>query len=37
MPPKKQALIQAIISFTCIYGPADVGDPVLTNLLPGED
>lgn len=33
MPPSKQATI----TFTCICGPDDAGDPVLTILLPGED
>jgi hypothetical protein len=28
---------QATITFTCMCGPDDAGDPVLTVLLPGED
>jgi hypothetical protein len=28
---------QVTVTFTCICGPDDAGDPVLTILLPGED
>ncbi len=28
---------QATVAFTCICGPDDAGEPVLTILLPGED
>ena len=33
MPPSKHTTI----TFTCICGPDDAGEPVLTILLPGED